>query len=67
MHFLYIIFSKSLNKHYVGESHYVDERLVKHNKHIYKRALSNITDNWCIVISKSCQSKKDALFLEASN
>jgi len=67
MHYLYIIFSESLNKYYVGESHNVEGRLVKHNKHIYKGAFSNITDDWRIVLSKKCASRDDALFLEAFN
>jgi len=65
MHYLYIIFSESLNKYYVGESHNVEGRLVKHNKHVYKGAFSNITNDWRIVLSKKCTSKDDALFLES--
>jgi len=65
MHYLYIIFSDSLNKYYVGETHNLEERLFKHNNHSYKGAFSNITEDWRIVFSKKCDSKKEALFLEA--
>jgi len=65
MHYLYIIFSNSLNKFYVGESHNIEERLFKHNMHSYKGAFSKIANDWHIVLSKNCNSKKEALFLEA--
>ena len=65
MHYLYIIFSDSLNRYYVGETHDTEKRLIKHNNHTYKGAFSNIADDWKIVLSKNCQSKKEALFLEA--
>jgi len=65
MHYLYIIFSNSLNKFYVGESHNVEERLQKHNNHSYKDAFSNIANDWVIVLSKKCASRDDALFLES--
>jgi len=65
MHYLYIIFSNSLNKFYVGESHNIKERLQKHNSHTYKGAFTKITDDWQIALSKKCDTKDDALFLEA--
>ncbi len=65
MHYLYIIFSKSLNKYYIGESHNIEERLEKHNNHTYKGAFTKIANDWYIVFSKKYNSKEDALFLEA--
>jgi len=42
----------------------MDERLYKHNNHIYKGAFTRITDDWKIVLLKNCENRKEAQFLE---
>lgn len=64
-HFLYILFSNSKNSFYIGESHNVEERLIKHNTHVYNpKSFTKITNDWEIALKFTCKSKDEALFLE---
>ena len=63
-HFLYIIYSKSIDKYYVGESATVENRLELHNKHHFKTNFSKAASDWELKLSHSCHYKRDALFLE---
>lgn len=64
-HFLYILFSKSKDSFYIGESHNVEERLVKHNTHVYNpKCFTKIANDWEIALKYPCKSKEDALYVE---
>ena len=63
-HFLYIIHSVSKSKYYVGETHNVQERLLKHNKHLYDNSFTKIADDWTLMLSLELEKKDDAVFLE---
>ncbi len=64
-HFFYIIYSKSKDSFYVGESHNVSERLHKHIAHIYNpKSFTKIASDWEIAICHTCANKADALYLE---
>jgi putative endonuclease len=65
MHFLYIIYSPSKNTYYIGETHNIDERLIKHREHSYYGSFTKIANDWVTVLNYACSSKNDALFLEA--
>ena len=64
MHFLYIIYSKTSDKYYVGETHNIEERILKHNAHQYKNAFSKIAQDWETKLTKQLKSKEEAVFLE---
>lgn len=64
MHYLYIIYSNSTGKYYVGETHNIEERLQKHNLHTYKNSFTKISNDWEISLSFECNSKDDAVYLE---
>ena len=63
-HFLYILHSKTSSKFYVGETHDVQERILKHNQHEYANAFSKIANDWTLAISFECNDRSEALFLE---
>ncbi len=63
-HYLYILYSKSCAKFYVGETHNFEERLIKHNQHFYSNSFSKIATDWELVLSFECVNRSDALFLE---
>jgi len=67
MHILYILFSKSLNKYYVGEINDVDRRLDLHNNHYNKKAFTKSASDWELYLSKECENKIDVLYLEKFN
>ncbi|MEO8516560.1 MAG: GIY-YIG nuclease family protein [Flavobacterium sp.] len=64
-HFLYILFSKSKDKYYIGETSDVDFRLNLHNSHNFKNNFTKIADDWSVVLQFECYDKNDALYLEA--
>ncbi len=64
MHYLYIIYSKSLNKYYVGESHDVKKRLEQHKNHHYKSNFSRIASDWELLLQKQLKNREQALYLE---
>jgi putative endonuclease len=64
MHFLYIIYSRSIGTYYVGETHDMDERLVKHNNHIYSKGFTKSANDWIVALKFECRSREDALYLE---
>ena len=64
MHYLYILHSKTVNTFYVGESHDLNERLLKHNQHIYDGSFTKIASDWETVLTFECVSKNQAVSLE---
>ncbi|QCX40757.1 GIY-YIG nuclease family protein [Aureibaculum algae] len=63
-HYLYIIYSISIDKYYIGETNNLDERLIKHNKHLYKKSFTKIASDWNYVLTKECLQRNDAIYLE---
>jgi putative endonuclease len=64
MHFLYIIYSKKLNRYYIGESENVVKRLKQHNSHYYKNAFTTAASDWEIKLTYPCETKLIAKKLE---
>ena len=63
-HFLYILHSKTSTKYYIGETHDVKERILKHNQHGYTNAFSKIANDWTLALNFECIDRNEALFLE---
>ena len=63
-HFLYILHSKTSTKYYVGETHDVQERILKHNQHEYANSFSKIANDWSLAVVFECNDRNQALFLE---
>ena len=63
-HFLYIIYSKSTDKYYVGETHSIEERMEKHKNHVYQNSFTKIANDWELVLVFDCGTREKALFLE---
>ena len=64
MHYLYIIYSKTADKFYVGETYDIQARISKHNEHYYSDSFTKITDDWELVFSFSCKDENEAVYLE---
>ena len=64
MHHLYILYSKSANKFYIGETHNIDERIIKHNQHSYSDSFTKIANDWELVLLFNCANREEAIFLE---
>ncbi len=64
MHFVYIIFSKSHDKFYVGESVDAIERTAQHNQGFYKHASTSYTSDWELKLTLTLNTKAAALQIE---
>lgn len=64
MHQLYILYSPSSAKFYIGETHNINERILKHNQHSYTNSFTKIANDWELVLLFNCQNKEEAVFLE---
>ncbi len=64
MHYLYIIYSKTLDAFYIGESPDVSVRLQQHNNHYFKRNFTKAANDWEVLLKHQCETKSQALYLE---
>ena len=64
MRFVYIIFSESAQKFYIGETGDINERLVKHNGGVYKNAFTAKARDWEIQTVIACENRTVALKIE---
>ena len=64
MHHLYILYSKSATKFYIGETHNIDDRIIKHNQHSYSDSFTKIANDWEFVLLFNCSGREEATFLE---
>jgi putative endonuclease len=46
MHYVYVIYSKSLDIFYIGESSSPDERLIQHNTGLYQGSFTKRISDW---------------------
>ena len=63
-HFLYIIYSPTFNKYYVGESQNPEQRLVLHNNHYFKKGFTKATNDWEFKLLFECADQVSARLLE---
>ena len=56
MHFVYILYSISADKYYVGETKDLNERLFLHRLKTFKKSSTKIADDWEIYWSYDCGS-----------
>ena len=64
MHYLYILYSKVADRYYVGETPDLDIRLPQHTRQKKKKGFTKAASDWDISLSKKCDSKTNALYLE---
>jgi putative endonuclease len=64
MHYLYIIYSDSSQKFYIGETNNMEDRVSKHQNHFYSNSFTKIADDWRIVLTFNCIDKEEAIYLE---
>lgn len=64
MNFVYILYSKSLDKFYVGETQDLDERINQHNSGFYNNAFTKQVSDWVLYFSIECESRVEARKIE---
>jgi len=64
MHYFYIIYSRSINQYYVGESENTTVRLQQHNTGHFKGSSTSKAKDWEIVLQVPCKDRSEARKLE---
>jgi putative endonuclease len=64
MHHLYILYSKSADRYYIGETHDLAARIILHNSHAYEGSFSKIASDWKVVLDFETENRTEALSLE---
>jgi hypothetical protein len=54
MHYLYILYSNSTQKFYIGETSDLENRILKHQNHFYSNSFTKIANDWEIVLTFDC-------------
>ena len=62
MHYLYILYSDSSQKFYIGETNDLESRIEKHQKHFYSNSFTKIAEDWKIVLTLDCIERRSYLF-----
>jgi len=60
MHFVYIIYSKKIDKYYVGETPDVANRLLQHNEHYFPTNFTKSASDWKLFLKLNFETKEDA-------
>jgi putative endonuclease len=63
-HFVYILYSPSLNRYYTGETAFPDERLNGHNEGKYQSSYTKRASDWELYLLINCNGRKEALKVE---
>ena len=71
MHYLYIIYSSSFNKYYVGETSDFSERFIQHNNGFYKNSYTSKANDWVKILvidfDNISQARKAEAFIKKMN
>jgi len=65
MHFVYILYSLSIDTYYVGETENIEFRLKQHNLGFYVGAYTKQATDWRPYISIECETRSEARKIEA--
>ena len=65
MHFVYVLYSHSIDRFYIGETHDVQLRLHKHNMDFYDNKWSARGKPWDLFFTIQCHDKSQAKQVEA--
>lgn len=63
-HFVYILYSQSADRFYIGETCDVSERLSQHNSGFYKNSFTKQATDWAVFFTIECHSRKQAIEIE---
>jgi putative endonuclease len=64
VHFVYILYSPSLDKYYVGETEDIELRINQHKSNFYKNSYTSKSDDWILKKTIQVNNKSIALQIE---
>jgi putative endonuclease len=62
MYAVYILFSTTTNKFYIGQTNDLNLRLIRHNDQMVKSTMNGVP--WVVIWSRNVETRKEALILE---
>jgi putative endonuclease len=62
--FVYIIYSREIDRFYVGYTTDIESRLHQHRIHVFKESYTNKSGDWDIYFLIKCSSKTQAMSIE---
>jgi putative endonuclease len=65
MHYVYILYSESKDRFYVGETAHLEGRLEQHNTGFYKNASTKVATDWINYLTLECEDRSQALKVES--
>jgi len=65
MFFVYIIYSKSIDKYYIGQTENFETRIAEHNSGFYANSFTSQVNDWFLFYLINCDSKTQAIKIEA--
>ena len=64
MNFVYILYSESLKKYYIGEALDLEQRVEQHNSGFYNSAFTKQVSDWILYHSIACDNRVQARKIE---
>ncbi len=64
MAFVYILFSKQLNKHYIGSCVNLEQRVEQHLSHSFSNAFTSKANDWTLIFNIKDLEYKQARHIE---
>ncbi|MGV3638026.1 MAG: GIY-YIG nuclease family protein [Flavobacteriales bacterium] len=64
-HWVYILYSRTADRSYVGETADIELRLEQHRTHHYRGSYTLIAVDWVLCVSLHCRDKRHALAVES--
>jgi putative endonuclease len=62
--FVYIVYSKSIDAFYIGQTKDLEQRIIIHNKGTFKGSSTKIANDWALYFSILCETRQQALLIE---
>jgi len=57
MYYVYILFSLTLDRYYIGETENMERRIDWHNHHIFKKASTTTANDWQLKLQGTISQK----------
>lgn len=64
MHYCYVVYSAAIDRHYVGETECVYQRLLLHNTHRFSGSFTMRASDWKVVLELECRDREHARAVE---
>ncbi len=64
-HWVYILYSKQLDRYYVGETENVDVRVEQHNMHLFRGSFTKQASDRVLCTTIACRDRAHARAVEA--